>query len=285
MERPDNSAVIGEWADWLDAMGKAPRTVELYVGIVHRLLGRKYTRGKHLFDLGPGELITHVSDIGKHGPAKKQARVALRSLYGYVGRRGWRDDDPSLILEGSTQKVRRVRPVPFTDSEFDQLVAAARRRDPRRAWAILACHGLGTRRTEFVMIRLEDVSFTARTVHLAVTKGDKPRDVHMGPTAERALRALVSMGPNPRGTVDGTLLGISPATFTNWVHDAAASCGFPKGRKRRAHTLRTTFASRLGRAGIPGPVIRDMMGHESIETTNDYLGTYEGDEERAAQVI
>lgn len=281
----DNSAIIGEWADWLDAMGKAPRTVEIYIGVVHRFLSRRYTRGRHLLDLTSTELVAHLSEIGKHGATKKQARVALRSLFGFIHRRGWRPDDPAAILEGAREKIHRSRPAPFTDEELACLIGAARRRDSRRGWALQACHGLGTRRTEFVMIRPQDISFETRSVHLAVTKGNKPRDVDMGPLAEEALRALLAMGPTSRGTVQGTVLGISPATFTSWVNDAATACGFPKGRKRRAHTLRATFATRLDHAGVPIAVIRDLMGHESIETTNLYTGIYEGDGARAVQML
>lgn len=283
--RPENSAIVGEWADWLDAMGKAPRTVEIYVGIVHRFCSRPYTRGRHLLDLSSTEVVAHLTEIGKHGATKKQARVALRSLYGFIHRRGWRADDPAAILDGAREKVHRSPPAPFTQSELTRLVSAAFRRDPHRGWALLACYGLGTRRTEFVMLRPQDIRFEERKVHLAFTKGDKPRDVDMGPTACKALRKLLEMGPDRRGHCSGTVLGISPATFTSWVNQAAQDCGFPPGRKRRAHTLRSTFATRLDHAGVATGVIRDLLGHESIETTNWYVGIYEGDGARAVAIL
>lgn len=154
-----------------------------------------------------------------------------------------------------------------------------------RGWPLLACYGLGARRTEFVRLRPEDVDFQARRVHFKWTKGDKPRDVDMGPTAERALRHLLALGPDPRGRVKGTVLGIAPATLTAWVNQAARDCGFPKGRKRRAHTLRATFASRLSHAGTPPEVIRNLLGHESIATTNVYLGIYDGDGAKAVATV
>jgi integrase/recombinase XerD len=285
MQRPDNSSLIGEWGDYLDAMGRAPRTSELYVGIVHRFLARPWTRGHSLLDITTTDIVAHLAAMGSHGPAKKQARIALRSLFGYLHNTGHRQDDPSAILEGAKNGVRRQRPTPFTDVELTLLLVAATERSPRRGWALLACHGLGTRRTEFVMIRPEDILWDVRKVYLAVTKGDKPRTVDMGPLAEIALRELLEMGPDSRGTVPGTVLGISPATFTGWVNQAAQNCGFPPGRKRHAHTLRTTFATRLGHAGVPTAVIRDLMGHESVATTDWYLGSFEGDGARAVQSL
>jgi site-specific recombinase XerD len=281
----DNSSLIGEWADWLDAVGKAPRTTELYVGIVHRFLSRRYTRGHSLLDITSSEIVAYLAELGSHGPTRKQSRVALRSLFGYLHRRGFRDDDPAAILEGTKERIHRSPPAPFTRPELTRLIAAAFRRDQHRGWAMLACYGLGTRRTEFVRLRPQDIDWEARRVHLAFTKGDKPRDVDMGPTAEKALRKLLAIGPDRRGRVSGTILGISPATFTSWVNQAAQDCGFPPGRKRRAHTLRSTFATRLAHAGVPTVVIRDLLGHESIETTNEYVASYEGDGARAVRVL
>jgi site-specific recombinase XerD len=279
-----DSQLVGEWGDWLEAVGKAPRTVELYVGIVRRFHSRRYTRGRSLLDITSSEIVAYLAELGAHGPTRKQSRVALRSLFGYLYRRGFRSDDPAAILEGTRERIHRSPPAPFTRAELTRLVSAAFRRDPHRGWALLACYGLGTRRTEFVLLRPQDIDWEARRVRLLHTKGNKPRDVDMGPTACKALRKLLAMGPG-RGTVAGTILGISPATFTSWVNQAATDCGFPKGRKRRAHTLRATFATRLDHAGVPTAVIRDLLGHESIETTNLYCGIFDGDGARAVQLV
>lgn len=281
----NNDCIIGEWGDWLTATGHSERTAELYIGASHRFLARRYVRGRSLLVLSSTEIVAHLAEIGKHGPARRQARVALRSLFTFITRRGYRYDDPTAILAGVREPKRKTKPAPFTGDELTRLVVAAAWRDPRRAWAILACHALGARRTEFVMLRPEDIHWEARRVHFAITKGDKPRDVDMGPLAETALRELRALGPAPKGETLGTILGVHPQTFGGWVNQAGRDCGFPWGRKRRAHTLRSTFATRLGQAGVPVAVIRDLMGHESIETTDCYLGTYEGDGARAVQVL
>lgn len=281
----DNDLILGEWGDWLTATGHSERTAELYLGSAHRFLSRRYVRGHSLLTLSSSEILAHLAEIGKHGPARRQSRVALRSLFLFMHRRGYRTDDPTAILDGVHERKHKTKPTPFTDDELTRLILAAAHRDPRRAWAILACHALGARRTEFVMLRPEDIYWEAHRVHFSITKGDKPRDVDMGPLAEKALRELLALGPAPKGETLGTILGVHPQTFGGWVNQAGRDCGFPWGRKRRAHTLRSTFATRLGQAGVPVAVIRDLMGHESIETTDCYLGTYDGDGARAVQVL
>lgn len=283
--RPENSALLGEWADWLDGTGRAERTTEIYLGAIHRFLSRRYTRGRHLFEITGTEIVMHLAELGKNGPSRRQARFAMGSLFGYLHRRGWREDNPASVLEGVHERKRKTKAAPFTSDELKRLLMAANARDPRRAWAMQAIYALGARRTEFVMLRPEDIDWEARKVHFRITKGDKPRDVDIGPLADMALCELVKLGPTPKGEVGGTLLGISPSTFTGWVNQAARDCGFPPGRKRRAHTLRSTFATHLGHAGVPPEVIRDLMGHESIDTTSIYLGVYDDDGAKAVRML
>lgn len=281
MRALDNSALIGEWGDHMAAQGLSERTQEMYVYAVHRLLSRSHTRGRNLLELTETDIVTHLAALGDKAHSKRQHRQAIRSLYRWCLRRRYRHDDPSAILDGA-KRPRRTRPEPFTQDELVRLLIAAAVRDPRRAWAILACYALGTRRSELCGIRPEDIRWNDMTVHLPVTKNDQPRTLPMGPLAAEALQELANLySSNPYGT----LVGVAPQQFGAWVNQAARDCGFPPGRKRRAHTLRASFASHLGHKGVPPEVIRDLLGHENISTTSVYLGTYEGDGERAVALL
>lgn len=279
MERPDNSAIIGEWGDWMAAQGLAERTVEIYVYAVWRFLSRSHTRGRSVLELTESDIVAHLALIGDKAHSKRLHRQAIRSLYRWCARRRLRDDDPSAILDGS-KRPRRTRPEPYTEDELIRLLVAAAVRDPKRAWAMLACYALGTRRSELCGIHPEDMRWDRMLVHLRVTKGNHPRDVPIGQLAAEALRELEALH---RGTP--TLLGIVPQQFTMWVNQAARDCGFPPGRKRRAHTLRASFVSHLLHKGVPVTVVRDLVGHESIATTNVYGGTFDGDDERAVALL
>jgi integrase/recombinase XerD len=145
---------------------------------------------------------------------------------------------------------------------------------------MLACYALGTRRMEICGLRPQDVDWLAGKVYLRRTKGAKPRDVPIGELAGEALRELDRLhrgGP--------TLLGIQPSTFTGWVNQAARDCGFPTGRKRRAHTLRATFATDLDHAGVSGRTIQELLGHESLSTTTVYIGVNDIDLAAAVEVL
>lgn len=281
MIRLDNSALIGEWGDWMSAQGLSERTQEMYVYAVQRLLCRPHTRGKNLLDLTSTDIVAHLAAFGDKAHSKRQHRQAVRCLYRWAVKRGYRDDDPSAILDGA-KRPRRTRPEPFTEDELTRLLVAAAFRDPKRAWAILACYALGTRRSELCGVEPQDIRWDAGVVHLRVTKGDHPRDVPMSRLAAEALQELSNLYSS---NSYGTLLGIAPQQFTAWVNQAAQDCGFPPGRKRRAHTLRASFVTHLLHKGVPVTVVRDLVGHENIATTSVYGGTYESDGARAVALL
>ncbi len=83
---------------------------------------------------------------------------------------------------------------------------------------------------------------------------------------------------------NGTLLAIKPQTFTMWVHQAAKDSGIPFDR-RRAHMLRSSFASHLDWHGVPTTAIRDLLGHSNIATTQRYLVSTAEARRRAVELI
>jgi len=267
----DNSQLQGEWGDWMEAQGYSDRTQELYSYAIQKFLSRKFTRGRSLLDLGETQIVAHLAAFKDKAHSKALHRRALRCFYKWATRRGYLDRDPTAILDKPIVP-RRKPPAYFTQDELTRLLIAAAWRDPKRAWTILACYALGTRRSELVNICPEtDIDWDHRVVHLRHTKGDKEREVDMGPLAEAALRELVAHS-------NGQLLPIQPSTVNEWVKQAARDCGIADGaKKQRAHTLRSTFATDLMRRGVNPAVVQRLLGHESLATTTVYAGVYPGD--------
>jgi integrase/recombinase XerD len=164
--------------------------------------------------------------------------------------------------------------VALSDDELRQLLINAAWRDirrglhPRRAWTMMLCYALGTRREELCSITPDDVDRSAGQV-LIHGKYGKTRYVPLGPTA---LAALDELAPYANGNV----IGIRPQTFGHWVKEAARLSGFPRP-KHRPHTLRKTFATHLKRRGVPIDVISELLGHSSLAITQVYLATEENE--------
>ncbi|HXF35861.1 MAG TPA: tyrosine-type recombinase/integrase [Actinomycetota bacterium] len=291
--RPDSMQVLAWWDDYLAANNRSERTRELYGYVMLRLMRRHL--GRHPLDLGEPEVMAFMASLGKRAAARAVYARALRSFYGWAHQRGLIATNPAGHLKPKTPAS--PPPEAFSPDDVVRLLVAAAWRDPRRAWALLACYALGTRRSELVSIRLEDINWEAGRVYLHRTKGNRPRYVAMGPLAREALAELAAyvghrgyrppsggwVPPHPPG--DTRLLPVAPSTLSTWVEQAGLDCGFPPGKRRRSHTLRATFATMLDHNGVPVAVIQRLLGHRSVATTTRYLGVLDDDLRQAVETL
>lgn len=269
--RPDGLDLIAAWMTTLAARDLADRTIISYGYAVWRLLSfHRFT--VHPVDLTEGHVAAFLASLDAHAPAKDQYAKGIGSFTRWLFRHRYLEFDP--VTDITPRRRPRKPAVRYEREEIGCLLAAAHDRDPtgRREAAILACLGLGTRRSEFTNIRRDDIDWGAGRVMLRVTKGDRPRIVPISPWAASAMRTLESLSPSGQPY----LIPIRPSTLNAWVHQAALDAGVTGDRKQRAHTLRASFASYLLEQGIPAPVVRDLLGHASIATTDAYAAAAPG---------
>jgi len=284
----DNGLLLHHWALWLHANGLSAKTVWDY-GYALMKFSSWPGDGNHPGIVGMDlrcitdlEISTFLAvAIAAKAHSRQQYVKAFRSFFGWLHAKGEIERDPTAIVR--PRKPHRGPQEPFSRDELAALVIRAHLRHPRRGAAVLGCYALGTRRSEFAGICSSDIDWDAGKVRV-LGKGSKVRRIDVGPLAAQALRDLLELGPEPRGTVPGTLLGIRPVQFAAWVSQAARDCGF-EGRKRRTHTLRATAATAMDHANVPSRVIAEFLGHENVSTTSIYLGLYQGDGAHAVQTL
>jgi site-specific recombinase XerD len=262
--------LIARWCQWLSARGLSPHTVRLYSYGVFRLF-TEHVQGP-ISSATEDHVVAFLEGVKDRSSAKVQYMRGIRSLFHYAVRRGAVAQDPTTEIR--LRKPRRLPPVALDEHELVRYFIAAAWRDPRRAWALMAAFGLGTRRMELAAVRPEDVQ--DGEVLLRECKYGKQRRVEL---SRYAAVALEELRPWWNGTVLG---GLSKDTITRWAHEAAVDSGLlPKVRGRVAHVLRASFITHLLRNGVPVQVVRDLAGHENIATTNEYAATLSGDRRRA----
>lgn len=260
----DSLALLGEWRAFMRARDMSDKTIHDYSYGLWRLLDHTdFT--VHLLDVDEGHVVRFLADLGKHSPSKSEYAKGIRAFFKWSVRRGYRLINPI----DEDVMPRRAPPAPmerFEVSELTRLLIAAAWRDQRRAWAILACMGLGCRRSEFVAIRLDDINWDRMVLQIRGenAKGRKARSIDIGPWAADAIAELAKLSTGDR------LLAIQPSTMNEWVKQAARDCGFPAGRKQRVHTLRSSFASFLLDENVPVHVVAGLLGHANIKTTSGY---------------
>lgn len=196
---------------------------------------------------------------------------ALGILCAWIG-------DPDLLegVGGQGQTRGSTKHRSLTDNEYHRLVHTLEQNTKRavttfeyqnavRDWAsvLLMLHGL--RVEECSMVEAADVTINERSGFVLVRdgKGNKERTVPINLIARKALSAWLQLQPASQ-----TLFGITTRSLQRNVAQLGRQIGVPD---LTPHWLRYTFAKRLERSGQALETIRDLLGHESIETTRRYL--------------
>lgn len=132
-----------------------------------------------------------------------------------------------------------------------------------RAAVILMLHGL--RVEEVSLVTADDITINERSGNVLVRngKGSKERNVPLNLLARQALASYLNL------TTDSTtLFNLSTRTLQRIVTDLGKRINVPD---LTPHWLRYTCGKRLEANGTPIETIRDILGHNSIETTRRYL--------------
>ncbi|MBT8321578.1 MAG: site-specific tyrosine recombinase XerD [Eudoraea sp.] len=211
---------------------------------------------------------------------RSQARVisGLRSFFNYLIFEGYREDNPTDLLE--SPKIGRKLPDTLSLNEIDKLVAAIDRSKPEgeRNRAILeTLYGCGLRVSELIGLRLSDLYFDEGFIRVT-GKGNKQRFVPVSPLTQEAIDLYrKEVRPHQKiqkGFEDVLFLnrrgkGLTRAMIFTITRQLAEKIGLKKTIS--PHTLRHSFATHLLENGADLRAIQQMLGHESITTTEVYV--------------
>lgn len=224
------------------------------------------------------EFIGDLHDIGVG--ARSQARIisGLKSFFHFLRIERITDSDAMVLIE--SPRIGKRLPEVLSLTEIDNMLAAIDLSTSlgRRNRAIIeTMYGCGLRVSELCNLRIQDVN--ADQQYIIVTgKGNKQRMVPMSPIAARLIpeyvredRALLTP---KRGDDDIVFLNRRGARLTRVmvfyiIRDLAKAAGIVKDVS--PHTLRHSFATHLLEGGANLRAIQQMLGHESIATTQTYL--------------
>ena len=215
---------------------------------------------------------------GKDRRSKRsQARMvsALRSFFNFLVQEGDRKDNPMDGIE--TPKLGRYLPEVLSVDEVSAILesvnlsSAAGLRD-RAILEVL--YGCGLRVSEAVSLRISQVYLGEGFVRV-VGKGNKERLVPLGEVAADAIRAYLGVRPAPEQPAYDDVLflslrgaPLSRVSVFNLVKKQAMAAGIHK--EISPHTFRHSFATHLVENGADLRVVQEMLGHESILTTEIY---------------
>ena len=249
--------------------GYSPNTLDAYIRDLLKLINYLEDVDKDVLDVELSDLqhfAASLHDIGIH--ARSQCRIlsGVRSFFRFLELEGYRDDDPSELLESPV--LGEHLPEVLSAEEVDMLEGAidlSKWEGQRNRAIIEVLFSCGLRVSELVNLKLSDLFIQEQYVRI-LGKGSKERLVPISPRAIKELdywfmdRREMKIKP---GEEDFVFLNRRGAHLTRvmiliMIKETAVAAGIQKTIS--PHTLRHSFATAL----------QAMLGHESIGTTEIY---------------
>ncbi len=227
-------------------------------------------------EVSSGQVRTFLREILGFGYAKTSAArklSAIRSFFEYQCERGMLRENPAASVR--TPKLPRHLPMALSQEDACRLVEKGPRGETlcRDRAMLEVLYGSGLRVAELVALDWEHVDLEERWIRV-LGKGDKERYVPLSVPAREALKSWKnSLGkdfaleapvfPGNRGAAR-----ITVRTVHRMVTGIAKELGF---YNVTPHTLRHTFATHMLERNAPLRVVQELLGHESLGTTQKYL--------------
>ena len=257
----------------------SPKTVEAYLHDVEKLNdflnGRKKLEEVELSDLQSFLASLYDEDMS----ARSQARIisGLKSFYKFMLYERRIAHDPTELLDAP--KIGRHLPEVLSIPEIEAIfngIDLSKPEGHRNKAIIEVMYGCGLRVSEVVNLRISNLHFRENYVRI-IGKGDKERLVPIGHTAQQAV-LLYLEGYRmhlkiKKGEEDFVFLNrrgsrLSREMIFMMIKEMAAAAGIRKTIS--PHTFRHSFATHLVEGGADLRAVQEMLGHESITTTEIY---------------
>ncbi len=229
-------------------------------------------------DVQPADVQAYLGHLTRQGLSKRStARLlsALRSFFDWCVAEGQVQDNPCDRVD--SPKLGKYLPAVLSVQEVTAILESVDLKTPfgKRDRAILeVLYGCGLRVSEAAGLRLSQIRLQEGFVRV-IGKGDKQRLVPLGDMAADAIRAYLPDRPEPAAAAyeDYLFLNrfgkpLSRVSLFNLVKRQAMIAGIQK--EISPHTFRHSFATHLIENGADLRIVQEMLGHESILTTEIY---------------
>ncbi|SFD52914.1 integrase/recombinase XerD [Chitinophaga sp. CF118] len=257
-------------------------SIEAYLRDVEKLMQYLQSAGHKLppDQITLSHLQSFVQSIATLGmTATSQARIisGIKAFYKYLLLEDIVKLDPTQLLEAP--KTRRQLPDVLTFEEIELIIDQVKAGTPegQRNRAILeTMYSCGLRVSEVTSLKISQLHFDAGFIRV-VGKGDKERLVPIGRDAMKYINIYKEEVrvhvPIKKGQEDILFLNRRGSALTRVmiflvIKDLTAAAGISK--QVSPHTFRHSFATHLVEGGADLRAVQEMLGHESITTTEIY---------------
>lgn len=254
-------------------------TLDAYQRDLRKLLDYLERTEKNALDVELEDLqdfAAGLHDIGIHPRSQCRILSGIRSFYHFLQLDGYRDDDPTELLE--SPQIGEHLPEVLSPQEVDQLEASidlSKWEGHRNRAIIEVLFSCGLRVSELVNLKLSNLFLDEEFIRV-LGKGSKERLVPISKKALQELdfwfadRNLMKIKPGEEDFVFLNRYGkhLTRTMILIMIKRQAKEAGIPKTIS--PHTLRHSFATALLEGGADLRIIQALLGHESIGTTEIY---------------
>jgi integrase/recombinase XerC len=265
--------------------GYSPNTVAAYTDDLHGFAGFIVPAGSGVFNpaaIRQSDIRSYLGDCferGMHPASVARKLAALRSFFRYLVRQRLITASPAAGI--ATPKLPRRLPVFVEEAAIEKMMNVPDGSDVSglRDRAILEIlYGSGLRLSELIGLRFGQLDLVSETLRVE-GKGSKQRIVPIGRKAQSAVRAFLErrgeLVSGRTGKDEKELVFLSdrghrlaPRTVYGIVHRAIEAVS--EVERKSPHVLRHTFATHLINRGADLRAVKELLGHESLSTTQLY---------------
>jgi len=223
------------------------------------------------------EFLAYIHDIGLSANSQSRIISSIKAFYKYLILENLMDTNPAELLE--SPKIGRKLPDTLSIEEINELISAIDRSKPegeRNIAIIEVLYGCGIRVSELIGLQLSEIHWEEGFIRV-IGKGNKQRLVPLGSVAQKHLkiyikdiRAHLKVKLDSEDIVFLNRRGgkLSRVMIFTIIKKLAELAGIRKSIS--PHTLRHSFATHLVEGGADLRAVQEMLGHESITTTEIY---------------
>lgn len=258
--------------------GLSPKSVEAYLHDVALL--ETFLEEKKMEEATREDCQAFLKAIYERGVApRSQARIlsGIKAFYRFLLYDGVLTEDPTELLDAP--KIGLHLPDVLSIEEIEAIISVidlSTTEGHRNRAMVEVLYGCGLRVSELITLRLSNLFFTEGFVKI-VGKGNKERFVPIGSTAQKMVKLYVEGARATlkikKGEEDYVFLNRRGSHLTRemvfmLVKKWAKEAGVEKSIS--PHTFRHSFATHLVEGGADLRAVQQMLGHESITTTEIY---------------
>ncbi len=223
------------------------------------------------------KFVKYLSELGMTSSSQSRIISGLKNFYKFCLQEQIVTKDPTALLEAP--KLKRSLPDVLSFDEIESIISAidlSTQEGVRNKAVIETLYSCGLRVTELVNLKISCLYLDVGFIRV-IGKGDKERLVPVGESAikhisiyKNTIRVHIPIKPGNEDILFLNRRGrkLSRVMIFMIIKDLAKQAGITKNIS--PHTFRHSFATHLVEGGADLRAVQEMLGHESITTTERY---------------